>query len=382
MKVKTRDKQKRVYSNINRECVLMSFKISKGGVGKSTLTLKFAREQAQKGKKVVILDFDEQQNITKMLECNEKFKNLSDLLDKKELKNITDKNILELVKITDIKGLRGQISILPGSDTIESDFRYLEDIFNKGKVVGDCYTLIDFFKKYIVNPLNEFYDIILFDLSPGLTSMSILSQLTLHCIDFLVCPIDGEGAIVVIANTLEWLQKETQIREKWPDCLFIMCRYQKDTKALKFKKYNNIESLNTWHAILLKTFPNHTLHTGAQETQKMRGESTKNFTRRDVYTDPCRELMLKIDDKSRRNICDIINENPELLVEFQKNIDEYIRYNKPKIKTLIPQFISFNKIKINILKNYKKGRTVDELSKTNKHLTKKEIENIIDREDR
>jgi len=378
IKIKTKDKKKRILGGI-RNTLFLSIKGDKGGTGKSTFSRKFAMALAKNGLNTLIFDFDEQQNTAKILESDKTALTINYMFDPKNAKTLTEKSILKIIKFVKVKWSSNNITIVPGTDSIESDVRYIQDsFFKKNRKYAGCWDMETFFEKFITNPLREYFDVVLFDLPPGLSTTSQFSQLVMKIINYIVQPIDGESALEGCLSTIEWLRRETEIRDDKPDCLFVMSRYSPDTKLLEMTEFSNKKyALNTIHGILLHSFPDHTLHNGVKELSSARAESTKNRNRKDAYSDACIELIQMLNDKRRRNICDVISDNPKTINEFEENIQRYKRNNKPIIMLSDIQFVPYNRIKINIRQSYKEGKSTEQIQKKYHHLTKEDIRRII-----
>ena len=378
IKIKTKDKKKRILGGI-RNTLFLSIKGDKGGTGKSTFSRKFAMALAKNGLNALIFDFDEQQNTSKILESDKTVLTINYMFDPKNAKTLTEKSILKIIKFVKVKWSSNSITIVPGTDSIESDVRYIQDsFFKKNRQYAGCWDMESFFEKFIINPLREYFDIVLFDLPPGLSTTSQFSQLVMKIVNCIVQPIDGESALEGCLSTIEWLRRETEIRDDKPDCLFVMSRYSPDTKLIEMTEFSNKKyALNTIHGILLNSFPDHTLHNGVKELSSARAESTKNRNRKDSYSDACIELIQMLNDKRRRNICDVISDNPKTINEFEENIQKYKRNNKPLITLSNIQFVPYNRIKRNVRQLYKEGKSIEQIQKKYYHLTKEDIRSII-----
>lgn len=121
---------------------IITFAAIKGGVGKTTLTFNYGEWLARKGHKVLFIDLDHQCNLTQCYNIYESKNTIANAFKGGDV---------------DIKQLKENISLIPGSvqlDTVERDlensdkknmllYLWLEDNYEKKKLDQFDYILID-----------------------------------------------------------------------------------------------------------------------------------------------------------------------------------------------------------------------------------------------
>jgi len=156
----------------------------KGGVAKTTNTINLGAALATEGKKVLLIDLDPQNDLTRGLKAHIKVKNyLEKCSDKLELKDYnTAKEILsEAVHIRKFKTTDNQhfsLSVLPGE---EDELRSFRDSTNLLDQLKRSYI------KTIINLLSEDYDYIFIDAAP---TIDVLSVGMLASCDTILIPVD------------------------------------------------------------------------------------------------------------------------------------------------------------------------------------------------
>ncbi|MCD6122956.1 MAG: ParA family protein [Spirochaetales bacterium] len=141
----------------------------KGGNGKSTATLNLAHVFSEEGKKVLIVDLDDQKNTTSALTIDRRQKRtVEDLLTKE------DAELLDTVSETNWKG----VSLLPASGNLSGVIRQLD-----GEVGGHLVL-----KEKLKGAKHQF-DIVLIDTSP---SLNVLVISALCASDYLFIPLSSK----------------------------------------------------------------------------------------------------------------------------------------------------------------------------------------------
>ncbi|RUT39492.1 ParA family protein [Paenibacillus anaericanus] len=129
--------------------IKISFGIQKGGVGKTT-TVGIVSHLLSKEAKVLAVDFDSQGNLTHLLSR----RSVYDFQGKSVLEGLVEKNASKYIyKVDD------NLDILPAEDTLITLTRYLYRDYK-----GHPLTLL----KETLEPLEDLYDYIIFDLPPNL----------------------------------------------------------------------------------------------------------------------------------------------------------------------------------------------------------------------
>lgn len=133
----------------------------KGGVGKTTTTLNFGACLAESGKKVLMVDFDHQANLT--LNCGiDKFDELPETIATIIVKAINGEKIEKLP----IYNYRNNLDLIPANVSLSSANLLLIQAMAR-----------EFVLKKILEPLKTEYDYILIDCAPSL-SVDLLNALT------------------------------------------------------------------------------------------------------------------------------------------------------------------------------------------------------------
>ena len=206
---------------------VISVKVSKGGVGKTTITSNLAYILA-KTKKVLIIDLDSQSNLTNS------FRN--------SIKNekLTSSNLLG-DEIFDIENSVYQIT--KNLELIVSDIGLAEvSKYLESNIENYYFRLRDLITSTEMNK----YDYILIDLSPGVADT--LTELALCASDLVICPmhfdIDSISGIIHTINDISRLE-EGKIVKKELNYLIVPNRYdkrfEKDNKAIIEMIYENID---------------------------------------------------------------------------------------------------------------------------------------------
>lgn len=148
--------------------IVIAIANQKGGVGKTTTTLNFGAGLAAQGKRVLMVDFDHQANLT--LYCGIKdFDDLKDTIATAIRAAIDDRDILidrMIYQYKSFEETRGTLDFIPSN--VEMAKVNLELIQTMAR---------EFILKKILGPLRETYDYILIDCAPSL-SVDLINALT------------------------------------------------------------------------------------------------------------------------------------------------------------------------------------------------------------
>lgn len=203
-------------------------KVSKGGVGKTTISSNLAFVLARQGLRVLLIDLDSQANLSTSLvsEINENKLTSSNLLGD-ELKSL-DNLIYSLEK---------NLDIIAADIGLHEVAKYLEQKGNYTKRLSEIYKNLE---------INSKYDIIIFDLSPGVADT--LTEIVLGESDLLVCPthfdVDSLSGIVHTISDVSRLSEKKLVKE---DISYLVVpnrydrRFEKDNVQIKELLYDNLE---------------------------------------------------------------------------------------------------------------------------------------------
>lgn len=250
---------------MKKECQIIGITNTKGGVTKTTVTQLIARELAKKYK-VLMIDFDGQATLTKMMDLPEHFEKdaLEEYLEKNSSLKIFDKGIVEPLDISemeiyseDVKSLK----LLPSSG-FKMNFA--------AEGVAGAKDLI--LKKYI-NSIKTDYDFIIID---SLPSPGTLYKNVLLASDKLIVPIETKSNSLAGVNEFVALVNEVaEDYEKTYDSIFALptkynkqrkddndslAEIQTDLKAL----FETIYPINKYPFVVLPTMPERSVFSNAQ----------------------------------------------------------------------------------------------------------------------
>ena len=198
--------------------IVIALANQKGGTGKTTSTIELAACFKNMGYKVLVVDLDQQTNLSRYVGADTRLPGIYNVLKKE-------------VDVLDAIQHLPEFDVLSSSPSLsKADREFSESL--------DVMLLKDSLK-----PLNDIYDLVLIDNNP---SRNILLNMTYIASDYVIIPADcDEGSIMGIHAILEDLDK--YVKAGWSDADFlgiIFTKYEK-TGMHKYALENIQELLNS-----------------------------------------------------------------------------------------------------------------------------------------
>lgn len=207
---------------------VITLKVSKGGVGKTTISSNLAYLMSTKNYKVLMIDLDSQANLSKsfLRELDDKKLTSSNLLGDEDF--ILEKSIYSICENLDL--ITADIGLSEVAKYLENSQKY----YNRLKEV--------IFK---LN-LNQIYDFIFIDLPPGVADS--ITEIALVASDLVICPIhfdiDSLNGIIYTIEDISRLHQNNIIDFELK-YLIVPNRYdkrfEKDNKIIFDMIYDNLE---------------------------------------------------------------------------------------------------------------------------------------------
>ena len=203
-------------------------KVSKGGVGKTTISSNLSYLMAESGKKVLVIDLDSQANLMKSLVGNTEDSKLtsSNLLGDEEID--IENLIYNVNENLDVIG--ADIGLSEVAKYLESQEKYCDRL------------------NYVIfkNKLDQIYDYIFLDLPPGVSDS--ITEIALCCSDLVICPthfdVDSLSGIVYTIGDISRLNESNLLKQNL-NYLVVPNRYdkrfEKDNKLISDMIYENLE---------------------------------------------------------------------------------------------------------------------------------------------
>lgn len=177
----------------------MSFANFKGGVGKTSSTALVGYNLAQLGKKVLIIDFDAQANITSLLLKTKAADDDIITIDKSLMGAINDQIPLSEIIIP----INDNLDLIPNAVDFSMYTRFLERNFDKE------IEKVAFFKN-LIEPLRNKYDFIFIDVPP---TLSLLNDTAFYACDQIVVVLQTQERSLAGAEIFITYLQETLINE-------------------------------------------------------------------------------------------------------------------------------------------------------------------------
>ena len=211
------------------KCKIIAIANQKGGVAKTTTTINLGAGLVRSGKKVLVIDFDEQGALTTSLGFN------------KDEQSITIKTLLEKTmkeeQITDKEGILTNfegVDLIPANEELESLELHLVSHINRE------YVLANYLKK-----IKENYDYILIDCKP---SLSVLTLNALATADSVIIPVQAQylsiNGMTQLIQTIDKVKAFINPRLKIEGILLTLVdqqtRLAKTTEETLRKHYGNV----------------------------------------------------------------------------------------------------------------------------------------------
>lgn len=169
---------------------VITVKVSKGGVGKTTIASNLAYTYVKENKKVLIIDFDAQANLSKLF------------IKKLDNNKLTSSNLLgdDLTNLNElIYNINENLDIISADIGLYEVCKYLDQ---KGEYYNRLKEVFEKLKIY------DNYDYIILDLSPGVAD--IITEISLVASDILICPthfdIDSLSGIIITIDDITRLE--------------------------------------------------------------------------------------------------------------------------------------------------------------------------------
>lgn len=207
---------------------VITLKVSKGGVGKTTISSNLAYLMSTKNKKVLMIDLDSQANLSKSF------------LKKLDDEKLTSSNLLgdeDFILENSVYSISENLDLISADIGLGEVAKYLENTqkyYNRLKEV------------IIKLNLTQIYDFIFIDLPPGVADS--ITQIALVASDLIICPahfdVDSLSGIVYTIEDISRLY-ESKIIDEELKYLVVPNRYdrrfEKDNKLIFDMIYENLD---------------------------------------------------------------------------------------------------------------------------------------------
>ena len=231
---------------------VISVLTQKGGVGKTTTTIHLAASFAQKGKKVLVIDFDSQKNLSLGYKIDDDFPyTIIDFLQQNEGLEFTQKSE------------HNNVFVLAGSEKLES------------------YKIDRYSLKESLKLLDDYFDYVLIDCPPKpLNDELSLGEVAVCASDYVLSPIkDDEYSLAGISSLI-------------PSLMNLKAKYSLDFEYLGF----------FFNAVLVNSSDFRSYYNEFMENEFTKDYLLKTFVRQDVNIKKAvkeGKTVFQVDDKSR-----------------------------------------------------------------------------------
>ena len=324
-------------AGMSRVIALMN---NKGGCGKTTTAMALGMYLARTGHNVLFWDNDPQCNLTQRLGMPD-----DDLQEyrldrmfqypkeRPDVSKIAEYPYLQRIPGSDSKP--GRVGVMPGSHFSETYANSLNGLFTghgrEFKNMVNSNDVFDFFSDRL-NYYKQYYDFVVMDTAPAMEG-NILNRMALRCSNEIIMPIDGLEAAFGIRQLLNWIESESAPMETKPNGMFVMVKYQLDTKNVGDFSTDKI-SRNSVFRVIKNALGDFVCDNGVRELRTLR-HSTKGipgFGGKTEYTALCEEVVNKI-GMNRRNMFEYVYANGVI-----KDIEDGLAVIEKKVRKRKPRF--------------------------------------------
>ena len=330
------------FYNDRNKCTIIAFMIRKGGAIKTTGSLSFATYLCRKGKKVLLIDTDEQCDLTKRLyKTMERYPNsIGDFLDGDKIfdkkldifGSLLGIKLKRLARLKENKGKAGKICLIPGSPYLLNDVTAVINNIESNK-----YPEFDNLKdiiEFILEKFKIYFDFIIFDTPPSM-EINPLNKVLCASVDVIVHPVSNISACSGLKSNFEFVRKSGEN----PREIIIIGKYQKMVSKLKGGKDKPDILLDA----LFETFGDYICKTVVPEKKSLK-QKIPCMTK-DEYVDLSRELLEKINNPNEKTLQEYLGENEKLLNSFEATVQQILENERNKeVETYIARLIEKNQI--------------------------------------
>jgi len=335
-------------NSTGHRCIVITVGNHKGGCGKTTLSYALAVNAFEQGKRVLLVDMDQQGTLGKLfnIDGNDyKYSNytLSKMYNRcsNVKSHIIASTPLLLCESEDLTS-NASVSIILGDHNLKDVVENTEEIRGQAET-AECF-------KRIIDSYRRYFDLIIFDTTPVIEKVkSCIHALAVS--DCIVMPVDALKAVDEIDQTM---QAVTKFNQKEPNVLIVCTKYRKEPLyfskmfddqcrknnlpvCIKYVKSKHVprvaghdERRNTYYRLLFKIFPDNMCKVGIpdQTDIEVNSYTGANKENREIIDDVCKEILLKACSGAKGEIENLCNEKVwsskrELLNKYLGIIHEY-----------------------------------------------------------
>jgi cellulose biosynthesis protein BcsQ len=246
----------------NHRATVIAFGNHKGGSGKTTSLFGLATLLLRMHKKVLLIDMDPQENLTRRANPEGIGGNIAQALGG-PTNSWSPAQFLSAICECKIDCIKQPLDLVPGSVTFEDTLINLSHGSRLGVSQSESKTRL---RRGLDDP-RRLYDYILIDTPPAAESM--LTDLVLEAADVLMIPVDGYDAIDGMANLLSTVQLQNDDRKGKRDLLktFVYCPHLVGSDG-------NSPDQSDWYQMIKKAFPYHFAKTVIRHSSSVRKTSS------------------------------------------------------------------------------------------------------------